>query len=401
MVFVAVSTAQTRFRRQNNKRIRNDYLSHWTNRGTHRPSRERRQYGGNAPPSSALSDASLTRTQIGKVKICGSINDWKIGKRVSDLFHAIRRHQLIHWFDLQGCMLGNDRVRKGLETLQTVKSLETLDLQDNEIDRSCLHAIQEFLCASNVKQLYLQGNPLNFRDFDELEPIVSKLGRECTVYCYKEKDQPMRKLICSVVKQVGGFDDSLSFSNAQLSSIFQKYQDRVAFFQNAVDEEIVYSHKSKAVTEICEVPVLDAVDDSALSPPAKPSSTNSSARVDTVVFDDAAGAALVYCASGTDLIDVDDGHVDHYCASGTDLIDVDDGHLDHNAQSNPPIPSLSLTCPEPSDSSLLTTAPAPASSDIDTIVAMGFEREAAFIAYNKSGRDVQVCHLFLAQISTF
>ena len=330
-----------------------------------------------------MSDASLTRTQIGKVKICGSINDWKIGKRVSDLFHAIRRHQLIHWFDLQGCMLGNDRVRKGLETLQTVKSLETLDLQDNEIDRSCLHAIQEFLCASNVKQLYLQGNPLNFRDFDELEPIVSKLGRECTVYCYKEKDQPMRKLICSVVKQVGGFDDSLSFSNAQLSSIFQKYQDRVAFFQNAVDEEIVYSHKSKAVTEICEVPVLDAGDDSASSSPAKPSSTDSSARVDAVVFDDAAGAALVYRASGTD------------------LIDVDDDHLDHNAQSNPPIPSLSLACPEPSDSSLLTTAPAPASSDIDTIVAMGFEREAAFIAYNKSGRDVQVCHLFLAQILTF
>ncbi len=281
-------------------------------------------------------------------------------------------------------MLGNDRVRKGLETLQTVKSLETLDLQDNEIDRTCLPAIQEFLCASNLKQLYLQGNPLHPRDFDELEPIVSKLGRECIVYCYKNKDQPMRKLICSIVKQVGGFDESLSFSNAQLSSIFQKYKDRAAFFQNAVDEEIVYSHKSKLVTAGCEVPLSVAGDEATAITPAQPSSTDSSVRVDTDVLNDAAG-----------VVSVDD-------ASGADLIDVDAHHLDHDMQSNLPSPILSHTRLEPVISSAPSTTPAaPAPSHIDSIVAMGFELEAARVAYTKSGRDVQVCRVFTAHISTF
>ena len=161
------------------------------------------------------------------MKICEPISEWKNGKRVGDLFHAIRRHQLVHWFDLQGCMLGNDRVRKGLETLQTVKSLHTVDLQDNDIDHACLPAIQEFLRASNVQQLYLQGNCFNSRDFDSLEAFVLKLGRACTVYCYKNKDQPTRKLVCSTVKPAGGFDESLSFSSAQLNSIFKHCNDRV------------------------------------------------------------------------------------------------------------------------------------------------------------------------------
>jgi len=54
------------------------------------------------------------------------------------------------------------RVRKGLETLQTVKSLETLDLQDSVIDRACLPAIARvfarFKCEAPVSagKLFVQ-----------------------------------------------------------------------------------------------------------------------------------------------------------------------------------------------------------------------------------------------------
>jgi hypothetical protein len=309
--------------------------------------------------------------QIGKVKICSSINEWKIGKRVGDLFDAIRRHQMVHWLDLQGCMLGNDRVKKGLETLQTVKSLDTVDLQDNEIDRTCLPSIQEFLSASNVKSLYLQGNPLKPRDFDEIEPLVTKLGRECTVYCYKDKDQPTRKLVCSTVKQIGGFDESLSFSSAQLNSTFQKYKDRVAFFESAASEEIAYSHKAKNVAEIREAPPLFAGDEALASTAAQPAHTDSSARWDTAAdinADDAAAA---------DVLDDNSPavqHCDHNALTNTDLL------INFNA---PLEPCLS--------SSLSSAAAAPASSHIDKMVAMGFQREAAAVAYTQSGKDVQVC----------
>ncbi len=319
--------------------------------------------------------------QIGKVKICSSINGWKIGKRVGDLFDAIRRHQMVHWLDLQGCMLGNDRVKKGLETLQTVKSLDTVDLQDNEIDRTCLPSIQEFLSASNVKSLYLQGNPLNARDFDEIEPLVTKLGRECTVYCYKDKDRPTRKLICSTVKQIGGFDESLSFSSAQLNSTFQKYKDRVAFFESAASEEITYSRKAKNVAEICEAPPLVAGVEPPASSAAQPAHTDSSASCDATAemnVDDVAAADML----------------DDNLPAGL--------HCDHNTLTNTDL-SINFHAPlEPCLSSPLSSAAAePASSHIDNMVAMGFQREAASVAYTKSGKDVQVCTIFNLRCRVF
>jgi hypothetical protein len=301
----------------------------------------------------------LTSVQVGKLKICDACDSWRFGNRVGDLFNSIRRHQLVHWFDLQGCMLGSDRARKGLETLQTVKSLETLDLQDNLIDRTCLPAIAEFLRASNVKHLYLQGNSLFKYDFDELETVVSKLGRECTVYCYKDKEQPMRKLICTTVKLLGGFDESLSFSSAQLNNIFQRYKDRAAFVENAAAaDEIVYTHTVRPVVECCEDPPSIASLDVAASIAAKP---------------------LVIACSAT-------GDTVQTTASLSEVLCVDtppDSIAEHSHESAIILPSIS--------SSKLLPPAAPLSTGIDTIVAMGFQREAAEAAYAKCGRDVQVC----------
>jgi hypothetical protein len=305
----------------------------------------------------------LTSVQVGKLKICDACDSWKFGNRVGDLFNSIRRHQLVHWFDLQGCMLGSDRVRKGLETLQTVKSLETLDLQDNVIDRACLPAIAEFLRASNVKHLYLQGNSLFKYDFDELETVVSKLGRECTVYCYKDKEQPMRKLICTTVKLLGGFDESLSFSSAQLNNIFQRYKDRAAFVENAAAaDEIVYTHTVRPVVECCEEPPSNASPDVAASIAAKP--------------------LVIACSATEDAVQT--------TASLSEVLCVDtppDSIAEHSHESAIILPSTS--------SSKLSPPAAPLSTGIDTIVAMGFQREAAEAAYAKCGRDVQVCLSFL------
>jgi hypothetical protein len=309
----------------------------------------------------------LTCKQVGKVKICDGIGNWKIGNRAGDLFNAIRRHQLVHWFDLQGCMLGNDRVRKGLEAMQTVKALETLDLQDNQIDRACLPAIADFLRFSNVRELYLQGNPLQPSDFDELEKVVSKLGRECTVYCYKNKDQPTRKLICTTVRQAGGVDESLSFSSAQLNGIFQKCRERDVFLQAAAAaDEITYSHSSRK---------------------------NSERRED---------ARVIACSTGASGC----GDVHERAAADADASDasescrVDALHL--NLQPSPQPPVSSDVQMQPSQiTSLLpgphSHSPAPTHkpltlqpSRIDDIVAMGFERDAVEVAYAKSGQDMQV-----------
>jgi hypothetical protein len=316
------------------------------------------------------------------VKICESITAWKNGKRVGDLFHAIRRHQLVHWFDLQGCMLGNDRVKKGLEMLQTVKSLKTVDLQDNEIDRACLPAIQEFLRASNVRALYLQGNSLNTRDFDVLEPFVSKLGRECTVYCYKDKDQPMRKLICSTVKQAGGFDESLSFSSVQLNSIFKQYKDRVSFVETAAAEEMVYSHKSKKNSESYQAATSAAVDEASVA-------------VQHMHTENAVGDSAVLLGDET----VGDLQ--------SDVVNIDDSHLplgdaDHDTRQDLAPSAIAHARLEPKISSSLQAAPRAASpSLIDSIVAMGFKLEAAEVAYAKSNGDVQVRHVFIPWFGVF
>jgi hypothetical protein len=288
----------------------------------------------------------------------------------------------VHWFDLQGCMLGNDRVRKGLETLQTVKSLKTVDLQDNEIDGACLPAIQEFLRASNVEALYLQGNSLNSRDFDVLEPFVSKLGRECTVYCYKNKDQPMRKLICSTVKQAGGFDESLSFSSFQLNSIFKQYKDRVSFVETAAAEEMVYSHKLKKNSESCQAASSAAVDDASVA-------------VHHIHTENAVGDSAVALGDETvgdlrsDIVDIDDSH-----------LPLDD--VDHDTRQDL-APSIIVHARlEPNLSSSLQAAAAAASpSHIDSIVAMGFQLEAAENAYAKSNGDVQVRQFFILWFDMF
>ena len=289
------------------------------------------------------------------MKICDIIDQWKSGNRVSDLYDAIRRHQMLWRFDLQGCMLGNDRVKKGLEMLRSVKSLDTLDLQDNGIDRACLPAIQEFLRASNVKHMYLQGNLLKKPDFGELEPFVAKLGRECTVYCYKDKEQPTRKLICSTVEQVVGADESLSYSTAHLNSIFKKYRDRVNFVQTAADDEIVYAQKSREVIQ------------SGAASPTATCDTAAAAAEDVVMIAD----------------DTRDGQ--HY--DGLPAADLVDSVL----APRPKSAVHSNTQPQPSLlSSALSSSAAAASSPIDMIVAMGFRQEAAAAAYAKSGQDVQV-----------
>jgi hypothetical protein len=311
----------------------------------------------------------IALVQVGKVKVCGTVNNWKFGNRVGDLFNAMRRHQLVHWFDLQGCMLESERVRKGLEMLQTVKSLETFDLQDNAIDRSCLPAIVEFLRASNVKHLYLQGNRLNKWDFDELESVVSKLGRECTVYCYKDKDQPMRKLICSTIRQVDAMDDSLSFSTAHLNNIFQKYKDRRAVSNEALlTEEIVYSHNSRKISEPVQ-PLPCAVSDAV--------------EADQAV---AADVSIGDCTVSHDVC-APEGP----CQEVPPRMDLPDLPLVHSRAHMQPCPSEAMP-----------SHPAPALTPIDSMVAMGFEREAAVNAYAKSGCDLQVClHVFLFCILVF
>jgi hypothetical protein len=309
----------------------------------------------------------MTVAQVGKLKICEVMQKWKIGNRAGDLFNAIRRHQSVHWFDLQGCNLGNEWVKKGLETLQTVKSLETLDLQDNGIDRACLTAIGNFLTFSNVKNLYLQGNPLHTPDFDELEKIVSKLGRECTVYCYKNKDQPTRKLICTSVQQSCGVDESLSFSSAQLNNIFQKYRDRDAVIETAAAaDEITYSRASNKLSNCPEDPPLVAGDN-------VPANDADATVVGITAQEDAA------------VINDEPGEDPHHGCSPVIL-------------SPDSVPGPSLQSPDQSDlhvqpsvSASLVPAPvASVTSHIDTVVAMGFQREAVELAYAKSGQDLQV-----------
>lgn len=305
----------------------------------------------------------MTQAQVGKVKICDAIGSWKIGNRAGDLFNAIRRHQLVHWFDLQGCMLGNDRVRKGLEALQTVKSLETLDLQDNDIDASSIPAIQDYLRFSNVRHLYLQGNALRPWHFDELEKVVSKLGRECTVYCYKNKEQPMRKLICSTVDRAGGVDESLSFSSAQLDGIFQRYRDRDAFLQSAAAaEEMPYSRTSMtAVGESREDAVAAASVEVAVDPAAQL---------------ELAGAHHRAAAAVIDAGDDDD-------ARGADVLD----HIPHQVSETSANSEMRL---RPTVSPPPPSAPAPEPSHVDAMVAMGFKRDDVEVAYAKCGRDLQV-----------
>ena len=309
----------------------------------------------------------MTCAQVGKIKICKAIAEWKIGNRAGDLFNAIRRHQSVHWFDLQGCNLGNDWVRKGLETLRTVKSLETLDLQDNAIGRPCLTAIGEFLSYSSVKNLYLQGNLLDPPDFDELEKIVSKLGRECTVYCYNTKNQPTRKLICSNVQQSCGVDESLSFSSAQLNNIFQKYRDRDALIQTAAAaDEITYSRTANTSSKCPEDPPLVAIDNVAAS------------DADTTVVS-------ITAQEDPDIIVGDTGEDPH------------DGSppVVRLPESSPQFPDQSHSYVQPGASASLVPAPEASAPlhilmDIDQVVAMGFQREAVELAYTRSGQDVQV-----------
>jgi hypothetical protein len=322
----------------------------------------------------------FTCTQVGKVKICDAIGNWKIGNRASDLFNAIRRHQLVHWFDLQGCMLGSDRVRKGLEALQSVKALDTLDLQDNLIDRSCLTAIQDFLSFSNVRELYLQGNPLQPTDFDELEKLVTKLGRECTVYCYKNKDQPTRKLICSTVRQASGVDESLSFSSEQLNGIFQKYRDRDAFLQTAAAaEEIAYTRASRKVCEtLQDVPVVVG------TTVAEVVTIAEVAEVDAAQPAPEGGSVPAQAAA-------DDFDTNEYPQAAASC--AADG-LDRASRLTPEIPLNSGARARPHPSTSMRSVPEPSASklsDVDTIVAMGFDRCAVEAAYTKSGRDLQVC----------
>ena len=101
-------------------------------------------------------------------------------------------------------------------------------------------------------------------------------------------------------------------------------------------------------------------------------------------------------ALGDDCVDTAVGYLPR------DIADSDDDHLSLDDVDHDLPPSMVHARLEPNLSSSLQAAPSAASpSHIDSIVAMGFQLEAAEVAYAKSNGDVQVRQFFIFWFDIF